>query len=554
MTVRTIVVGAGSAGIPLATRLGEDPGRDVVLIEAGPGGTAPDELLDAATIRGAMPGHAANWDYQGELTPELPYAVARGKLLGGSSAINGGYFVRATPGDFERWAHAGGPHWAYDNVLPVLRSLETDLDLGAVPGHGSDGPMPVGRPPQTNPAAVAFNAAADELGFPAEPDKNAGAMPGCGPVPSNIVDGIRVNTAQAYLTRLRPPLRVVTDTQVLRVVIRHGRATGVETTAGFFEADEVVLCAGAIATPTLLMHSGIGPRRQLEPLGIPVVADLPVGQAFTDHPDIALGWTPTMRIFDPCEGFAFCTAVNFDSTGQVASAAAARAGGPAQDHPAESGHPDGDLEILLCVKPFGYLLTGSTSIMAGRARQVARHPLGTAKALRGTNVKRVTQQIAHGDDYQLTVGLHAARSRGILTLQSADPLRHPRIRYLYLEDPDDRRRLRLGVRVAAAMLTSRAFEGVFGGFTEIDDATLADDDRLDAWVRTHLGTAIHMCGTAPMGQVVDRGGSVYGVDGLRVADTSILPDTPSRGPNATAVFIGEFIGRAMRSRDPFRPA
>ncbi len=552
MTTRTVVVGAGSAGAPLATRLSRDRSRDVVLVEAGSGGPTPDELLDAATIRGALPGHSANWDYQGELTPELPYAVARGKLLGGSSAINGGYFVRATPGDFERWARAGGPRWCYEHALPVLTSLETDLDLGDAPGHGSAGPMPVKRPAQENPAAVAFHAAAAQLGFPCEPDKNGAGTPGCGPVPSNIVDGVRMNTAQAYLTRLRPALRVVTDTQALRVVIDRGRVTGLETTAGRFEADEVVLCAGAIATPTLLMHSGVGPRAQLERFGIPVVADLPVGQAFADHPDVALGWTPTVQIFDPSEGFAFCTALNFDSTAQPAPAAE-KAGAPARDRRDSRDHPEGDLEILLCVKPFGYLLTGSTNVVAGGARQVARHPVSTLKALKGTDVKRVTQQIAHGEDYQLTIGLQAARGRGRLTLQSADPLRQPRIEYRYLEDVEDRRRLRLGVRTAAAMLTSRSFAGLFDGFTEIDDACLADDDRLDTWIRSHLGTAIHMCGTAPMGQVVDGAGSVYGVDGLRVADTSILPDTPSRGPNATAVFIGELIARAMCSDGLSRP-
>ncbi|MDF2576392.1 MAG: mftG, partial [Agromyces sp.] len=216
-----VVVGAGAAGAALSARLSEDPSRRVVLLEAGavPRTRAdfPPELLDASTVQGAMPGHPANWSYLGHLTPELPYTIARGRIIGGSSTINGGYFVRARPEDFARWSDAAGPDWSFERVLPVLRALERDLDLGSGPFHGDSGPMPVQRAFQANAAARAFTAAALELGFSLEPDKNAPGTPGVGPVPQNVVDGVRINTGLAYLDRVRdrPNLEVIGGCRVL---------------------------------------------------------------------------------------------------------------------------------------------------------------------------------------------------------------------------------------------------------------------------------------------------------------------------------------------------
>ncbi|MFG2369300.1 GMC family oxidoreductase [Streptomyces mirabilis] len=217
--------------------------------------------------------------------------MVRGRYLGGSTTVNGGYFVRARREDFDRWAAAGNPAWAYEGILPFLRAMETDLDFGAGDVHGADGPMFVGRGELKHPAAAAFAAAAQELGFPHEPDKNAQSRPGFGPVPSNAVDGVRLNTGVSYLWAAldRPNLTVVGNGRVLRVVITSGRATGVLVDHGGLhtplEAGEVVLCAGSFVTPHLLQLSGIGPRADLERLGLPVLKDASsVGARFSDHP------------------------------------------------------------------------------------------------------------------------------------------------------------------------------------------------------------------------------------------------------------------------------
>lgn len=472
--------------------------------------------------------------------------------------------MRARPEDFARWSDAAGPDWGYERVLPVLRDLEHDLDLGSGVFHGDAGPMPVRRAVQSNPAARAFTAAALERGFVAEPDKNAPGAPGVGPVPQNVVDGVRINTGLAYLSpvRDRSNLEVIGGCRVLRVVFEGTRAVGVEVaesggwaaayrrgaalgaSAGVggsgastrvIDADEVVLCAGGIGTPHLLLVSGVGPAEQLRAHGVPVVHDSPgVGRAFTDHPDLAVGWRAQRKLMDPRTPETFTTALNFVSPG---------------------GDAAGDLEIMVSVKSMNHLLMGSSSALAGGARSALRHPLATRRALRGVSLARVRDQAVHGRDLVLLVGLQREESRGSITLVSADPTANPRIDYRYLSTARDRERMRFGIRTAVALLRTRAFTPLFERLTELDEATLDDDTALDAWMLAHLGTAIHLCGSAPMGPahdafaVVDGFGRVHGVEGLRVADTSILPDAPSRGPAATAVLVGELVARFMRRGD-----
>lgn len=527
-----IVVGGGGTGVPFAARISEDASRRVLLLEAGPAprtaSEGPQDLRDAGTIRGADPAHPLNWDYPAHLTPTRPYGIARGRVLGGSTAINGGYFVRARRSDFDAWAAAGLPEWSYEQCLPFLRALEADADFGDTSLHGGSGPMPVMRPvapaPMVtvtaegdppaggHPVTRAFERAARAAGYPLEADKNGEQPAGWGPLPMNVRDGVRWSTALGYLLPpalprgSRPNLVVRGDSQVRRVLVEDGRAVGVEvqtaTATGCVvsevRAAEVVLAAGAIATAQVLLLSGIGPRAELERHGIPVIADVPgVGAAFSDHPQLAVRWRPT-------------------------AAAAASVAPTTMESVLNLVLPDGgELELLPLLRPLDVLLG---------------HPDGAD---------------APGE-LVVFVALQNPRSRGSIRLSSGDPDEPPALDFGYLADDRDLARLRIGVRAAVALLESHAFADVSEGVLDPDPATLASDAALDVWIRATIGTALHSCGSAPMGAdgdpaaVADAHGRVRGVPGLRLADLSLLPVVPTRGPAATAVLLGERLAAFLR--------
>ncbi|MFC4944769.1 GMC family oxidoreductase [Pseudonocardia sp. GCM10023141] len=386
--VDVVVVGAGTAGSAFAGRLSEAPGRTVLLLEAG-GASWPPEIRDVTSLAATDPRHPWNWAHPARLRARRWELVPRGRGLGGSSAINGAAWVRVTPADADGW---GMPGWGWADLLPHYIRSEDDRDLCG-PLHGRGGPVPVQRPSGAllHPAAERFLAAAARLGYPAEPDLNAGGAPGAGLVPSNSVDGVRVNAAMAYLAAYRagerPGLTVRTGASVLRIVLDGTRAVGVELVGGeIVEAGEVVLAAGGIGTPELLLRSGIGPGDGLRAAGVAVRHELPgVGQGFSDHPAV---FVPFADTDPPVHDGAPATqaALNFDT----------------------GADPPGDAEVLLFVRPF-----------------VVGGPLHAMCLLQQPD------------------------SRGTITLDAAG---EPVIEHHYLRTEHDRRRLRHAIRTAAELL------------------------------------------------------------------------------------------------------
>jgi choline dehydrogenase-like flavoprotein len=291
--------------------------------------------------------------------------------------------------------------------------------------------------------------------------------------------------------------------RVRRIVVEGDRAVGVETDGGVVRTGEVVLSAGAIGSAHLLLVSGLGPADELRAAGVEVVADLPgVGVGFTDHPNVYVGYRPARPLPMPAGRLPLDGVLHGTSAGAAAP---------------------GDLEILPWLTPFS---------------RIAGGPDGP-----------------HDDELVIAVGLQRAESRGLLTLDSDDPGRQPRLDYRYLTAAADRARLREGVRVAAELLETQALAPLVGSRSDLPSRVLTDDVALDAWVRAHLTTAIHLSGTARMGPdadggaVVDQYLRVRGVDGLRVVDTSVFPRVTSRGPAATAVMLGERAAELMLGRE-----
>jgi choline dehydrogenase len=481
-----VVVGAGAAGCVVAARLSEDPSRTVALVEAGPDlrGDAPRDLHDGWSLP-----TTEDWGYEAEPDArQTPLRLRRGKLLGGTSWFTR-FAVRGGPADFDAWAARGNPGWSFDEVLPWFNRLESDLEFGDEPWHGSGGPIPVTRYPELAPTAI-HQALVEAIAAAAHPqvaDHNRPGAVGVGRMPTNTRDGLRVVSADAYLPApgTRPNLTLRDDAAVARIVFEGSRAAGVELADGTrLAADRVVLSAGTYGSPAILMRSGIGPADHLSDIGIPVLVDLPgVGANLADHPEVDLdpGWRGTGR-----DGPVLHSIATFHS------------------REAAGGTPD--LLFWIADPP------------------------------------------ADAETVSIDVVLMKPRSRGSVRLRSADPADRPVIRLPSLDDPSDVERLATAYRHGLEIANRPEIRRLCSEAPP-DPGTNAE---LEAHLRANLFSIPHVVGTCAMGpdeaagDVVDASGAVHGADGLFVVDASIIPDAPSGFPHVITIMLAERLADALR--------
>ena len=517
-----VVVGAGSAGCAMAYRLAE-AGRSVTVIEHG-GSDASIYIRMPGALSFPMGMERFDWGYVSEPEPGLGgrrLACPRGKVLGGSSSINGMVYVRGHPKDFDHWEGAGATGWGWADVAPYYRRMET-WHGGESPWRGTDGPVHVSRGRRDNPLVRAFVEAGEQAGYGVTDDYNGERQEGVGPMEATIHAGRRWSAADAYL---RPAMRTgrvrVVRALARRVVFEDGRAAGVEVSRGgrievIRATSDVILSAGPINSPKLLMLSGVGPAAALREHGIEVRADSPqVGANLQDHLEIYV----QMRASQP-------------------------------------------ISLYRHWSPFGKALVGARWLMfrAGPGASNQFESAGFVRSRPGVDypdiqfhflplaVRYDGGAIADGHGFQAHVGPMRSGSRGDVRLASAEAEAAPRIRFNYFAAQDDLEDFRICVRLAREIFAQPAF----APYVTAEIAPGVEDEALDDYIRQHVESAYHPCGTCRMGSdegaVIDPEGRVRGAPGVRVADSSVFPRITNGNLNGPSMMVGERMADLLLGR------